>query len=114
LSWSKDGTVRLWDASTGQEAISPLQHNDFPVSGAAFDLDENCLLTWTGDNRDETPVRLWDLRFDRNIEAGNISNNIQDATGTFMTDEGELEVIPINGLKIVSFQDSSEGSTPCN
>ena len=26
LTWSEDGTARLWDAATGKEVVAPLRH----------------------------------------------------------------------------------------
>ena len=31
LTWSDDGTARLWDAATGQEVVAPLRHEDCGV-----------------------------------------------------------------------------------
>jgi WD40 repeat protein len=35
LSWSGDGTLRLWDAATGAQIGPPMKHDD-SVSGALF------------------------------------------------------------------------------
>ncbi|RMD57402.1 MAG: hypothetical protein D6828_03745, partial [Nitrospirae bacterium] len=63
LSWSWDGTVRLWDAKDGS-LIATMKH-DAKVFGALFNRDETRILSWSGDffrfrNRGE--VRLWDTK----------------------------------------------------
>jgi WD40 repeat protein len=35
LSWSYGGTVRLWDAATGQQIGPTMKHDDY-VNGASF------------------------------------------------------------------------------
>lgn len=54
LTWSTDGTARLWDAATGAE-LMVLRHADWVV-GAAWNSDRTRLLTWSRDGR----ARLWD------------------------------------------------------
>ena len=39
LSWSRDGTVRVWDAASGQPRGAPMKH-DGEVIGALFDTAE--------------------------------------------------------------------------
>ena len=55
LSWSGDGTVRLWDAATGQPRGAPMKH-DGAVNGALFDQAQARILSWS----DDGTVRLWD------------------------------------------------------
>ena len=55
LSWSADGTIRLWDVATGQPVGAPMKH-DGPVKGAVFDKAEGRILSWSEDRT----VRLWD------------------------------------------------------
>jgi WD40 repeat protein len=50
LSWSYDGTVRLWDAATGQPRGAPIKH-DGAVIGAAFDKSGERILSWWGMER---------------------------------------------------------------
>ena len=54
LTWSEDGTARVWDAADGR-ALFTLRHEG-PVTGAAWNSDETRLLTWSED----TTVRVWD------------------------------------------------------
>ena len=54
LTWSRDGTARLWDAVSGLSIGQPMKH-DSDVLGAVFNHDETRILTWS---RDGT-ARLW-------------------------------------------------------
>jgi WD40 repeat protein len=56
LSWSADGTLRLWDAATGQQ-IGPAMKHEGPVGGAVLTRDERRILSWSADG----PLRLWDV-----------------------------------------------------
>ena len=56
LTWSDDGTARLWDAATGQGLAPPLRHED-AVSSATFNRDETRILTRSWDGT----ARLWDI-----------------------------------------------------
>ncbi|WP_291206048.1 TIR domain-containing protein [Hyphomonas sp.] len=55
LTWSRDGTARLWNAETGSQIGHSLQHEG-SVLGADFSKDESRLLTWS----DDKAARLWD------------------------------------------------------
>jgi WD40 repeat protein len=65
LSWSNDGTVKLWDVAA---LLSPdadgtplaiLPHDD-QVNGASWNADETRILSWGGDNYTGS-VKLWDV-----------------------------------------------------
>ena len=55
LTWSDDGTARLWDAVDGSPIGQPMKH-DKSVDGAVFNKDETRILTWS----DDDTARLWD------------------------------------------------------
>jgi WD40 repeat protein len=55
LTWSYDGTARLWNVATGAQ-LRVLTHED-GVRGARFSSDGRRVLTWAFDGG----VRLWDL-----------------------------------------------------
>ena len=57
LTWSYDGTARLWEAKDGSPIGQPMKH-DGAVSGAAFTKDETRILTWSGDGT----ARLWEAK----------------------------------------------------
>ena len=46
LTWSRDGTARVWNSRTSQPLTPPLQHED-EVRGAVFSQDERRILTWS-------------------------------------------------------------------
>jgi hypothetical protein len=54
LTWSGDGTVRLWQAADGQPVGTPMKH-EMGVSGAVFSADGQRILSWSEDGT----VRLW-------------------------------------------------------
>ena len=55
LTWSDDGTARLWDV-TNPAPIQSFKH-DGQVRGAQFSQDESRVLTWSRDGG----ARLWDV-----------------------------------------------------
>lgn len=55
LTWSEDGTARLWDVATGVPVRAPLRHDE-PIRGAEFSKGDDLILTWSDDGK----VRLWD------------------------------------------------------
>ena len=57
LSWSDDGTVRLWHTKDGSPAAKPMTHKK-RLKGARFSKDENLILTWSYDGT----VRLWSAK----------------------------------------------------
>jgi len=54
LSWSDDGTVKLWSVEHGIQLLI-LKHNQ-AIKGAIFNKNETLILSWTNDS-----VRLWDM-----------------------------------------------------
>jgi WD40 repeat protein len=58
LSWSRDKTIRLWDAATGKPACKPM-HHERDVRGAVYLPNAPGgprILSWSEDDT----VRLWD------------------------------------------------------
>ena len=55
LTWSYDGTVRIWDAETGNSVGQAMKHEK-SVNGAMLNIAETRILTWS----DDGTVRTWD------------------------------------------------------
>jgi len=59
VSWGLDGTVRIWDISTGLPNFSPpIKHEHFNVGGAQFSEDQQRVLTWDANG----VAMIWDSR----------------------------------------------------
>ena len=56
-SASLDGTVKLWDVTTGAEQLS-IDHDPFEVFSVAFSSDDTRIVTGGSDNK----ISLWDAR----------------------------------------------------
>jgi WD40 repeat protein len=90
LTWSSDGTARMWDANDGSPIGLPMRHRD-AVGGAVFNQDETRILTRSYDGA----ARIWDvrdgsaigqpMRHDRNIY-GAMFNRTEDRILTWSSD----------------------------
>ena len=59
LTWSKDGTARVWDATDGK-ALAVMAHS-WAVEGARFSENGQHILTWGGeDYQSDDSVQIWD------------------------------------------------------
>jgi WD40 repeat protein len=56
LSWSRDKTLKLWDATTGAAIGEPMRHEDV-VNGAVYAPDGKRILSWSQGKT----LRLWDV-----------------------------------------------------
>src|SRR5206468_1721376 len=62
LTWSVDGTARIWHATTGMSAAAPLKHGPggdallHSINGASFTKGGSQILTWSSDGT----ARVWD------------------------------------------------------
>ena len=89
LTWSKDGTARLWDAVSGEQIGADMQHADW-VLGAAFGAAEDIVLTWSKDST----ARLWDISFDRDFPLENHALQLTVLTGTtYDVDKKSIEFL---------------------
>jgi len=61
LTWSDDGTARVWDASTGEQLVQFEHGSD--VVGATFDGRQRRVLSWCFDGT----ARLWDVETGRQL-----------------------------------------------
>ena len=64
LTWSKDGTARLWNSESG-DAIGVAMKHKAAVVGATFDRLESRILTWSTDGT----ARIWDANSGKPIGA---------------------------------------------
>jgi len=55
LTWSEDGSARVWEADGGKPVSEPMKHAG-PVRGATFDKDGTRVLTWSEDGS----ARVWE------------------------------------------------------
>ena len=54
LTWSDDGTARIWKADNCSLALPPMHHGA-PIVGAAFDMSESIVLTYSLNGH----IRIW-------------------------------------------------------
>jgi WD40 repeat protein len=80
LSWSKDGTVRLWVSDTAETIMLFLHFG--PVKTAAFDQKERRILTASGDS-----VQRWDIFFDETIPLEERILEFEVRSATIFSDE---------------------------
>ena len=84
LSWSDDGTARLWSATNN--SLIAIYHHASSVTVAKFDFREQRVLTISGDT-----IRIWDISLDRGIplEEHILELGVRSATKTKLGDHGD-------------------------
>ncbi|NIM10801.1 MAG: hypothetical protein GTO45_02340 [Candidatus Aminicenantes bacterium] len=89
LTWSNDGTSRLWNAATGKPFGAVMKH-DGPVEGAIFNKKETCIITWSGAfGLKNGTACLWDAATGKLI--GEIMEHKYDVNGAiFNKDETRI------------------------
>ena len=85
LTWSSDGTARLW-RSDGAE-LARMGHDGI-ILGAAFSADESRILTWS---RDRT-ARLWAFGVD-DFPQTHLPLRVEVITGTVIDDLGNVSAL---------------------
>ncbi|MBN1679617.1 MAG: protein kinase [Anaerolineae bacterium] len=115
LTWSEDGTARVWDTTgpAAQEIAQFVGHND-RLTGAAWDRDENRILTSGADGS----ARIWAV-FDGGIPAGNgeeqrfVVNPADPAAGGHVFDAvwsaGESQVVTAHQDGTIRVWDAATG-----
>ena len=88
LTWSNDGSARLWHARDGSPAGQPMKHEK-AVSGAVFSKDESLILTWS----DDGSARLWHIGADYDFPNEYLPLQVEFFTGTQMDEVGNISVI---------------------
>ena len=64
LTWSEDGTARVWEAASGKALSAPMKHDE-GVWGASFDKDGTRVLTWSVDGT----ARVWEAASGKPLSA---------------------------------------------
>lgn len=90
LTWSGDGTARLWRATDGNGVGRVLRH-DGPVMGATFADNTKNILTWTNES-----AYLWSAEADFDFPSDNASLLIEVLTGTAMDKFGNIRTLSGN------------------
>ena len=88
LSWSDDGTARLWSATNN--SLIAIYHHASSVTMAKFDLREQRVLTISGDT-----IRIWDISLDQGIplEEHILEFGVRSATKTKLGDDGGMRIL---------------------
>ena len=58
VSGSGDGTIRVWDARSGDDVAGPFKGHKGAVTSVAFSPDGTCIVSGSGDRT----IRVWDAR----------------------------------------------------
>ena len=102
LTWSRDGTARLWDAKDGSPIGNPIKH-DRAVSGAVFTKNETRILTWS----DDGTARLWDAKDGSPI--GQPMQHDGDVRGAAFN-KGETRILTWSGDGTARLWEAKDGS----
>ena len=87
LSWSEDGTARLWSAGNSQ--LMALFRHERGVNSASFDHQEQRVLTVSADGT----VRIWDISFDASIPIEERVVEFEVRSATTLAPNGEVRVL---------------------
>jgi len=102
-SGSSDGTVRLWDTRTGQEAISPLRSGDGKVTSVAFSPDGRFVASGMSDG----PICIWDVRVGRSSMSPLLDHE-GDVTCVTFSPDGKL-IASVGSDRRVRLWDAESG-----
>ena len=86
LTWSEDGSARLWDSQNGQPISGSLKHEG-PVMGGMVDPDGTWLTTWTNNT-----VHRRHVAPSRPYPDSSPVLQLEVSTGTQLKAEGEIEI----------------------
>lgn len=88
LTWSWDGTARLWDAGTGDPISRPMRHEGIVV--ASFGNEGHSILTWSNKTGS---LRRWDLPDLTNMRAQTYIQQLEIQTGVTLGPNGQATVL---------------------
>jgi WD40 repeat protein len=94
LTWSVDGTARLWDCARPGSPLATFRH-DQPVTGATFSPHEDKVLTWSKDGT----VRLWDIGLDASIPISEQWRQFRIRSGTTLETTGVVRLLSPDELR---------------
>jgi WD40 repeat protein len=87
LTWSEDGTARLWSATNSQCII--LFGHTADVTAASFNRDETRVLTASNDGT----AQLWDISLDDRISLDERILEFEVRSATTLGDDGQVRVL---------------------
>ncbi len=93
LSWSQDGTIRVWNPYNGKPIFTVPQMHKQAVFGAAFNKDESEILSWSLDGT----ARLWDSQSGRELIPP-LRHSELVRGGIFNKDESKIMTWSIDGI----------------
>uniref|UniRef100_UPI004055BB4A nSTAND1 domain-containing NTPase n=1 Tax=Candidatus Electronema sp. TaxID=2698783 RepID=UPI004055BB4A len=99
LTWSKDGTARIWNSDTGQQLYQDMTHSR-GINGSALNRKENKIATWS----DDGTARIWNTKFDNAF----ILWNKKSVIGAKFNNDG-THVLTWSQNGMVSILNSSNG-----
>jgi hypothetical protein len=102
LTWSEDGTARLWNAASGMQVGPTLKHAK-AVRGAVFSKDEGRILTWSEDGT----ARLWDAASGAQLGPA-LKHNGWISGAVFSKDEGRI--LTWSGDRTARLWDAASGA----
>ena len=94
LTYSYDGTARLWNAQDGSPAAQPMKHES-DVNGARFNKDETLILTYS----DDGTARLWNISVDYDFPAEYLPLLVEVSTGTTLNEIGNVRILKSQELQ---------------
>jgi WD40 repeat protein len=111
LTWSRDGTVRVWDSHTGKPVTAALK-NQGPVLGATFNSDSTLILAWGGKGFGSSgTAELWKVDTGQHLSPPMMHQGMVRGA-TFSTDEQRILTWSNDGTTRIWMSSNGEPVTP--